>query len=114
MARKTRRGQKQCPKCSAWVKGTRTKSCAKCGHQFSAKRATPAPEMVVATIAKPTKAESTITLEHLRAVAEKVKAVGGFDRFNDLLGVIREVGGVRRVKEVLEAMSITAAGETKA
>ena len=40
MAKKTRRGQKQCPNCKAWVKGTRAKSCPKCGHDFTNGRAT--------------------------------------------------------------------------
>ena len=37
MAKKTRRGQKQCPKCNAWVKGTRAKTCSDCGHKFGTK-----------------------------------------------------------------------------
>ena len=40
MAKKTRRGQKQCPNCKAWIKGTRAKSCPKCGHDFTNGRAT--------------------------------------------------------------------------
>ena len=30
----------------------------------------------------------------------------GFARLNDLLGLIKEVGGLRKMKELLEAMSL--------
>jgi hypothetical protein len=111
MAKRTRRGQKQCPKCNAWVKGTRAKSCPKCNYQFNGKRKAPAPKTVAATIEKPTRDGDTVTLEHVKAVAQTVKAMGGFGRLNELLGVIREVGGLRRFKDLSEAMSIaTSAG----
>ena len=35
-----------------------------------------------------------ITIGQVRTVAEMVRTVGGFDRFNELLGVVREVGGL--------------------
>ena len=38
MAKKTRRGQKQCPACNKWIKGTRAKECLNCGHQFNGKQ----------------------------------------------------------------------------
>ena len=69
MAKKTRRGQKQCPKCNAWVKGTRAKACPKCNYQFNGKPAAPAPEPVVAE-----KKADTVTFEQLRAVTQTVKA----------------------------------------
>jgi len=109
MAKTTRRGQKQCPQCGKWVKGTRAKTCPKCGHQFAVGQpAAPAPETTTATVEKPAKAADTLTLEHVKAVAKTVKAIGGFDRLNELLGVIREVGGLRRFRDLLEAMSVPA------
>jgi hypothetical protein len=33
--------------------------------------------------------------------------MGGFDRLNELLGVIREVGGLKEFKHLSEAMSPT-------
>ena len=105
MATKIRRGQKQCPKCDAWVNGTRARSCPKCGHQFMAKRKAPALETVTATVEKPTKNGDVVTLEQVKAVAQTVRAIGGFGRLNELLGLIREVGGVRRFKDLSEAMS---------
>ena len=42
----------------------------------------------------------------MRAVPQAVKAIGGFARLNELLGLIKEVGGLRKSKELLEAMSV--------
>ena len=103
MAKKTKRGQKQCPKCSTWIKGTRTKACPKCDHQFNGKQeAAPVPEPVVAE----KKAGDTVTFEQIRAVTQTVKTIGGFARFHELLGLIKEVGGLKKMKELLEAMSV--------
>jgi hypothetical protein len=102
MAKRTRLGQKQCPKCSAWVKGTRAKACPKCDYQFNGKpKAAPAPEPVAEK-----KAGDTVTFEQIRAVTQTVKTIGGFARLNDLLGLIKDVGGLRKMKELLEAMSV--------
>jgi uncharacterized Zn finger protein (UPF0148 family) len=100
MAKKTRRGQKQCPKCNAWVRGPRAKACPKCNHQFNGKQeAAPAPEPAAA------EKKATVTFEQVKAVAQTVKVIGGFDRLNELLGLVKEVGGLRKMKELLEAMS---------
>ena len=113
MAKTTRRGQKQCPECSAWVKGTRTKACPKCSHQFNGKQgAAPALEPTKALADKPTKAGDAITIGQVRAVAQLVTVVGGFDRCNELLGVIRDVGGLRRMKDLLEALSVAQVGQS--
>jgi hypothetical protein len=104
MAKKTRQGQKQCPKCNAWVKGTRTKACPKCDYQFNRKqKAAPAPEPVAAE----KKAAATVALEHVKAVALTTKALGGPVRLYELLGLIKEVGGVKKFKDLLEAISGT-------
>ena len=114
MAKRTRRGQKQCPKCDAWVKGTRARACHKCGHQFNGKPKTaPALEPTKAIADKPTKAGNAITISQVRAVAQLVTIVGGFDRCHELLGVIREVGGLRRMKDLLEAMAEAQVGQSK-
>ena len=99
MAKKSRLGQKQCPKCEAWFKGTRAKACPKCGHKFRAKqKAAPEPAAPVE------KAANTVTVEQVKAVAQTIKVIGGFDRLNELLGLIREVGGLRRFNDLLDAM----------
>ena len=88
-------------------KGPEQEACPKCGHQFMAKRKAPAPETVTATVEKPTKNGDMVTLEQVKAVAQTVRAIGGFGRLNELLGLIRGVGGVRRFKDLSEAMSVT-------
>ncbi len=101
MAKRTRRGQKQCPKCNGWVRGTRAKACPKCDHQFDGKQvAAPAPVVALAE-----KKADTVTFEQVKAVAQTVKVVGGFDRLNELLGLVREVGGLKKFKDLLGAMS---------
>ena len=111
MAKRMRRGQKQCPKCDAWVKGPRTKACPKCGHQFRAKqRKAPIAEAVTAApaaVEPTTKAAATVTLEHVKAVALTVKTLGGPVRLYELLGLIKEVGGLKKFKDLLEAISGT-------
>ncbi|MGA2799673.1 MAG: hypothetical protein ABSE63_18985 [Thermoguttaceae bacterium] len=50
------------------------------------------------------KAANSVTVEQVKAVTQTIKAIGGFDRLNELLGLIREVGGLRRFKDLLDAM----------
>ena len=120
MATRSRRGQKQCPKCNAWVKGTRTNECPKCSHHFNGKRkAAPAtkPETTKVTkvvVEKPAKVGDAITIAQVRAVAELVTVVGGFEHCHELLGVIRDVGGLRRMKDLLEALAVAQVGPSKA
>ena len=100
MAKRSRRGQKRCPNCKFWIKGTRAKACPKCSYDFVKKQA-PKP----APAEKPVKAGDVITIEQVKAVAKTVKAVGGFARLNELLGLIREVGGMKKFKDLLEALA---------
>jgi len=39
-------------------------------------------------------------------VTQTVKTIGGFARLNDLLGLIKEVGGLKNFKDLLEAMTV--------
>ncbi len=112
MAKKMKPGYKRCPRCGASMKGARTKACPKCSHQFvvNASRAS-VPGSATAAVEKTSKPGDAVTLDQLRSVAQAVKAVGGFGRFQELLGTIREVGGLRRCRELLEAMSATGASE---
>ena len=105
MAKKTRRGQKQCPNCNAWVKGTRAKACSKCDHQFNGKRqnAVAVPEPAVTG----KKAGDTVTLEQIRAVTRTGKVIGGFARLDELLALVKDVGGLKKFKDLLEALSVS-------
>ena len=60
-----------------------------------------------AAVEKPTKAGDTITLDQVRKVAQIIKAIGGFERVTEALEIIRELGGVRKFKDLAEAMSAT-------
>ncbi len=105
---KLKPGQKRCPSCGASVAGPRTKTCPKCGHEFNGTRvkapvavaAPPAP----AAIATPTKPNGTITLEEIKKVAATVKALGGFQKMTEVLEVIKEAGGVKKFKDLAEAI----------
>jgi hypothetical protein len=110
MAKKGKVGHKLCPGCNRLIKGTRTKVCPKCGHEFNGKFQEVAPvEAAVAPAAeKPAKAGDAITLDQIKAVAQTVQAIGGMGRLNELMGLIKEVGGPRRFRELAEAMAITA------
>jgi plastocyanin len=60
------------------------------------------PEPVVAE----KKAGDTVTFEQIRAVTQTVKTIGGFAHLHELLGLIKEVGGLKKFKDLLEAMSL--------
>ena len=64
-------------------------------------------EAVAAEPEKTAKTSATVTLEHVKATALMVKALGGFKPINELLGLIKEVGGVKKFKDLLEAISGT-------
>ena len=102
-AKKMRRlGQKQCPKCEKWINGPRTRLCPQCSHEFQPKPVAlpPAPQPEVAAavmVEKPAVPANAITIEQIKAVGQMVKSVGGFGRFREMLDVIREVGGLKRL-----------------
>ena len=64
-------------------------------------------------VEKPTKVADAVTIAQIRAVAEMVTVVGGFDRCHELLGVIKEVGGIRRMKDLLEALAAAQVVQSK-
>jgi hypothetical protein len=76
------------------------------------RRTTKAKKPQVVEIAAPvavetTKAGTTVTLEHVKAVALTVKTLGGSVRLYELLGLIKDVGGLKKFKDLLEAISGT-------
>jgi hypothetical protein len=60
-----------------------------------------------AAVEQPTKAVVTVTLEHVKAVALTVKTLGGSTRLYELLALIKDVGGLKKFKDLLEAISGT-------
>lgn len=111
MAKKNRLGQKQCPKCNKWIKGTRSKTCPYCSYEFQPKKQAtkPAVAETPAPVAaeKPEKNGSTITLEQIKKVAQTVKAMGGYQQMTEVLAVIKEAGGVKKFKDLADAMTVT-------
>ena len=113
MAKKTRRfGQKLCPSCNKWIKGTQWKACPHCGHEFQPKAAKAVPAAkpaakpaVVVEVPAPAKPNGTITLEQIKKVAATVNALGGFQKMTEVLEVIKEAGGVKKFRDLAEAMS---------
>lgn len=61
----------------------------------------------VVEVALEPKPSATVTLEHVKATALTVKALGGPVRLYELLSLIKEVGGVKKFKDLLEAISGT-------
>ncbi len=108
MAKRMRRGQKQCPACKKWIKGTRAKECPKCGYQFNGQPAATAP-----AAEKPAKNGYTITIPQIKAVTQTVKAVGGVAKVNELLGLVKDVGGTRKFKDLLDAMGVSEPAEAE-
>jgi len=111
MAKMSRLGQKQCPKCNKWIKGTRSKTCPYCSHEFQPKKQAAKPAAVASTpapvvVEKPTNG-SGITLDQVKKVAQTVKAMGGYDKMTEVLAVIKEAGGVKKFKDLAEAMTVT-------
>ena len=87
---------------------TRTRKGKK-ANKKAAKKAANKPATVEAvapaSVEKPAKAGEMITLEQVKKVAEAIAKVGGFHRACELLEIIRELGGVKKFKDLAEAMS---------
>lgn len=113
MAKRARFGQKLCPSCGKWVKGTRTRMCPHCNYEFQAKKqAAPAaaPEVAAAVAEAPAKAGNAVTIEQIKTVGQLVKTIGGFRRLHEMLTVIKEVGGLKKFKDLLDAMAAADSG----
>ena len=68
------------------------------------KQAAPA-EAAPAIVEKPAKAGDTFTLEQVQKVAQAIGRIGGQHRVSELLEVIWELGGVKKFKDLAEAMA---------
>jgi arginine repressor len=68
-----------------------------------ARKVEPAPEPAAEAPAKSTNA---ITLEQIKMVGQMVNTIGGFRRLHEMLAVIKEVGGLKKFKDLLDAMAV--------
>ena len=59
----------------------------------------------------PAKPGNAITLEQIKMVGQMVKTIGGFGRLHEMLAVIKEVGGLKKFKDLLDAMAVAEADE---
>jgi len=110
MAKISRLGQKQCPKCNKWIKGTRSKTCPYCSYEFQPKTQAIKPAAVASTpaaVEKPAANGGTITLEQVKRVAQTIKTIGGYQRMIEVLDVIKASGGVKKFKDLAEAITVS-------
>jgi hypothetical protein len=70
--------------------------------------AKPVPEVAPApaVVAKPATNGGTITLEQIKKVAFTIKTLGGFQPVIEVLDVIKEMGGVKKFRDLAEAMTV--------
>ncbi len=64
-------------------------------------------ETAHAVIGKPTNG-GTITLTQVKLVAATIHTLGGFQRVMEVLAVIKELGGLKKFRELAEAMTVPA------
>jgi hypothetical protein len=72
----------------------------------AAKQQAAAEAVAAAVVEKPTKPNGTITLEQIKKVAQTIKAMGGFQRMSEVFEVVKETGGVKKFKDLAEAMTV--------
>ena len=58
-----------------------------------------------AVVEKPT-IGGTITLEQVKRVAHTIQMLGGIHFVNEVLAVIKDLGGVKKFRDLMEAMSV--------
>ena len=100
----TKNGVKVSPNYVATIKSKVNKS--RPAKKAAKPRKTPVAGAVAAEPETTAKAGATVSLEHVKAVALTIKTLGGSTRLNELLGLIKDVGGVKKFKDLLEAMSV--------
>jgi hypothetical protein len=64
------------------------------------------PVSAPAVVEKPTNG-GTITLEQVKKVAHTIQMLGGLQRASEVLAVIKELGGVKKFRDLAEAMTVT-------
>ena len=84
-----------------------TKKTAKKAARKPAKKPAAVIVAAPAVVEKPTTNGGTITLEQVKKVAQMIKTIGGFQRVLEVLEVIKESGGVKKFKDLAEAMTAT-------
>ena len=103
----TKQGVKITPNYVATIK-TKAKAKRKARKAAAAMPVNGVPASPATAVAEaPAMPANAITLEQIKAVGKMVKSVGGFGCFREMLEVIRQVGGLKRLRDILDAMAIT-------
>ncbi len=77
----------------------------------AAKKPATAAAAAPAVVEKPTTNGGTITLVQIKLVAATIRTLGGYQRVMEVLDVIKELGGVKKFRELAEAMSVIGTSE---
>ncbi len=89
------------------VANIKTKINKEAATKRAAKKPAVAPVAAPAIVEKATNG-GTITLDQVKKVAHTVKMLGGFQCMTEVLAVIKDCGGVKKFKDLAEAMSVAA------
>jgi hypothetical protein len=79
----------------------------KAGKKKKAAKKEAAPVEATSVAAKPATNGGTITLDQVKKVAQTIKTLGGYQRVTEVLDVIKESGGVKKFRDLAEAISVT-------
>jgi len=77
----------------------------KAAKKQAAKKKTVAEAAAPAVVEKPAN-DGTITLEQVKKVAHTIQTIGGLQRVLEVLNVIKELGGVKKFRDLAEAMTV--------
>jgi len=89
------------------VANIKTKINKETATKKGAKKPVAAVAAAPAVVEKPMTNGGTITLEQVKKVAQTIKTLGGFQRMTEVLAVIKDLGGVKKFKDLAEAMTVT-------
>jgi prephenate dehydratase len=68
-------------------------------------------EAAPAAVALEKPASGMITLEQIKKVAHTIQTLGGYRRTTEVLSLVKELGGLKKFKDLAEAMTATWADE---
>jgi len=98
----TKQGIKITPNYVSNIKTTINKA----GSKKKAAKKPAAVEAAPTVVETPAKNGGTITLDQVKKVAHTIKTLGGFHRVSEVLDVIKELGGMKKFKDLAEAMAV--------
>ncbi len=91
------------------IKGKLKKASPKATKAAKRAAAVAATPLAPPAVEKPTTNGGTITLDQVKTVAQTIQTLGDYQRVTEVLEVIKELGGVKKFRDLAEAMSATSA-----